>query len=40
VQYFTHLFHPLKMTEEEEIVSYSTAFFIKLGEIIENTDKR
>ena len=40
LEYFTTLFQPMDMTEEEEIVSYSTAFFIRLGEIIKDTDKR
>ena len=30
----------MNITEDEEIVSYSTAFFIKLGEVIKRTDKR
>ena len=40
LKYFTHLLHPMNVTLDEEIVSYSTAFFMKLGEVIQDTDKR
>jgi hypothetical protein len=32
--------HPLNISMDEEIVSYSTAFFFKLGEVMQATDKR
>ena len=38
--YFKELVHPMNMTENEKIVSYSTKFFINLGNLLENTDKR
>ena len=40
LKYFTHLVEPMEITDEEEIVSYSTGFFMKLGEVIQSTDKR
>jgi len=38
--YFSKLVHPMNITEEEEIVSYSTPFFVDLGKILKDTDKR
>ena len=40
VTYFTHLVYPMNITLDEEIVSYSTLFFVRLGEVLESTDKR
>ncbi len=38
--YFETLVHPLPIDENERIVSYSTPFFVKLGQLLETTDKR
>ena len=38
--YFQELVHPMTMTENEEIVSYSTRFFVRLGKLLANTNKR
>ena len=38
--YFRHLVHPMNITEHEDIVSYSTPFFVKLGHLLAKTDKR
>lgn len=38
--YFQELVHPMNMTENEEIVSYSTRFFVRLGKLLAKTDKR
>lgn len=38
--YFRTLVHPLDIGQDENIVSYSTAFFVKLGQLLETTDKR
>ena len=38
--YFRHLVHPMNITEDEYIVSYSTPFFVELGKLLEATDKR
>ena len=38
--YFQELVHPMTMTENEEIVSYSTRFFVRLGKLLEKTNKR
>ena len=38
--YFQELVHPMIMTENEEIVSYSTRFFVRLGKLLAETDKR
>ena len=40
VTYFTQLVYPMNITLDEEVVSYSTLFFMRLGEVLENTDKR
>ena len=38
--YFRELVYPMNITENEEIVSYSTRFFVRLGKLLEETDKR
>ena len=38
--YFQELVHPMIMTENEEIVSYSTRFFVRLGKLLAETDKK
>ena len=38
--YFNNLLHPQKLNSSEEIVSYSTPYFLKLGKIIDSVDKR
>ena len=40
IDYFEHLLHPLPINASEELVSYSTPYFQKVGEIIESVDRR
>ena len=37
--YFKELVHPMNMTEDEEIVSYSARFFVRLGKLLAETDR-
>ena len=39
-EYFEHLMHPHSINASEEIVSYSTPYFLRVGEIMESVDKR
>jgi len=39
-EYFMHLMHPHAINASEKIVSYSTPYFLRIGEIIESVDKR
>ena len=39
-EYFMHLMHPHKIDASEKIVSYSTPYFRRVGEVIESVDKR
>ena len=38
--YFQTLVHPMPINQTEKIVSYSTKFFVKLGKLLQETDKR
>ena len=38
--YFEELVRPMNITKEEKIVSYSTRFFVRLGLLLGETDKR
>ncbi len=40
MDYFKTLVAPMAIDESEEIVSYSTPFFVELGKLLEVTDKR
>lgn len=38
--YFQELVAPMNISEDADIVSYSTPFFVKLGQLMEVTDRR
>jgi membrane metallo-endopeptidase-like protein 1 len=38
--YFRELVSPLNITDQENVVSYSTPFFVELGKLLEVTNRR
>ena len=40
LQYFKVLLHPIPVSLKEEIVSYSTPYFERLGPVIAQTDRK
>ena len=40
LEYFSVLLHPLPINTSEPVVSYSTPYFLQLGELLAQTDKK
>ena len=40
LEYFSVLLHPLPINTSEQVVSYSTPYFLQLGELLAQTDKK